>query len=228
MHKHIPVHIPQTINFCPNSPVCPQTGISDWFAPPPTEKLQIWDDQSLLRFPTEKLQIWDDQSLLRFTPPTEKLQIWDDQSLLRFTPPTEKLQIWDDQSLLWFTPPTEKLQIWDDQSLLRFTPQLKNFRFEMTKVYSSLPPQNWKTSDLRWLKFTPVYPPKTEKLQIWDDQSLLRFTPQLKNFRFEMTKVYSGLLPPKLKNFRFEMTKVYSGLPPPNWKTGRSYVETNL
>ena len=40
--------------------------------------------------PTEKLQIWDDQSLLRFTPPqTEKLQIWDDQSLLRFIPPSQ-------------------------------------------------------------------------------------------------------------------------------------------
>ena len=37
----------------------------------------------------------------------------------------------------------------------------------------------------------------------------------MKNFRFEMTKVYSGLpAPPEMKNFRFEMTKVYSGLPP--------------
>ena len=37
-----------------------------------------------------KLQIWDDQSLLRNTPPNfGKLQIWDDQSLLQNTPPPE-------------------------------------------------------------------------------------------------------------------------------------------
>ena len=72
----------------------------------------------------------------------------------------------------------EKLQIWDDQSLLQNTPhQMKNFRFEMTKVYSGIPPPNeklpiwddqsllrntppqWKTSDLRWPKFTLKYPP---------------------------------------------------------------------
>ena len=63
-----------------------------------------------------------------------------------------------------------------------YPPQLKNFRFEMTKVYSGLPP--------------PL---------------------KLKNFRFEMTKVYSRL-PPQLKNFRFEMAKVYSGLLPPTEK----------
>ena len=111
------------------------------------------------------------------------------------------------------------------------------------------PPPNWKTSDLRWPKFTLEYPPQTEKLQIWDDQSLLqntpppnwktsdlrwpKFTPEyppkLKNFRFEMTKVYSGI-PPQLKKFRFEMTKVCSGIPPPpiGLQSGRSYVETNL
>ena len=32
--------------------------------------------------PTEKLQIWDDQSVLRNTPNLQKFQIWDDQSLL--------------------------------------------------------------------------------------------------------------------------------------------------
>ena len=72
-----------------------------------------------------KLQIWDDQSLLRNTPPHYgKLLIWDDQSLLRNTPPYGKLQIWDDQSLLRNTPPPHygKLQIWDDQRLLRNTP----------------------------------------------------------------------------------------------------------
>ena len=71
------------------------------------------------------------------SPPNLKIQIWDDQSLLQNTPPNEKLQIWDNQSLLWITPPP-----------------MKNFRFEMTKVYSELPPK-WKTSDLRWPKFTP-------------------------------------------------------------------------
>ena len=39
-------------------------------------------------------------------------------------------------------------------------PILENFRFGMTKVYSKIPP-----------------PPHFGKLQIWDDQSLLRNTP---------------------------------------------------
>ena len=43
--------------------------------------------------------------------------------------------------------------------------------------------------------------------------------PPMKNFRFEMTKVYSRIPPsPKMKNFRFLMTKVYFGIPP-KWKT---------
>ena len=146
---------------------------------PPHEKLQIWDDQSLLRNtpPNEKLKIWDDQSLLRNTLPPKmknfknfrfeitkvysgispqmknfRFEIWDDQILLWNTPPNEKLKIWDDQSLLRNTPPpppNEKLQIWDDQSLLLNTPS----------------PQ-WKTSktsDLRWPKFTPEYPPPSRK-----------------------------------------------------------------
>ena len=53
------------------------------------------------------------------------------------------------------------------------------------------PPQ-WKTSDLSWPKFTSECPPY-ENLQIWGDQSLLRNTPHIKNFRFEMTKIYSGI-----------------------------------
>ena len=92
-----------------------------------------------------KLQIWDDQSLLRNTPTPHfgKLQIWDDQSLLWNTPPIlENFRFWDDQSLLRNTPPHfGKLQIWDDQSLLRNTPPIsENFRFGMTKVYSGIPP----------------------------------------------------------------------------------------
>ena len=69
-----------------------------------------------------------------------------------------------------------KVQIWDDQSLLRNTPPF------------------WKSSDLRWPKFTPESPPILE------------------NFRFEMTKVDSRI-PPS---------------PPPFRKMRISYVETNL
>ena len=72
-----------------------------------------------------------------------------------------------------------------------------NFRPE-----SPLPPK-WKTSDLRWPKFTLEYPP------------------HMRNFRFEITKVYSRIPPPPpMKNFRFEMTEVYSGIPPPAWNLG--------
>ena len=76
-------------------------------------------------------------------------------------------------------------------------PISENFRFGMTKVLlQNTPPPFWKTSDLRWPKFTPAYPPpfrKTSdlgwpkftleypppfgKLQIWYHQSLLRNTP---------------------------------------------------
>ena len=53
------------------------------------------------------------------------------------------------------------------------------------------------------IKVYSEIPPPIGKLQIWDDQSLLRNTPPLENFRFGMTKVYSQI-PPH---------------PPPNWKT---------
>ena len=107
-------------------------------------------------------------------------------------------------------PPHEKkLQIWDDQSLLWNTlPKMKNFRFEMAKVYFGipLPPPPWKTSDLRWPKFTLEYPPPpNEKLQIWDGQSLL-WNPPL--------WVFSVLTP--------------QYHPPPGPESRRSYVETNL
>ena len=98
------------------------------------------------------------------------------------------------------------------------------------------PPPQWKTSALVWPKFTPKYPPN-EKLQIWNDQSLLwntpppnwktsdlgwpkftpKYPPKMINFRFEMTKVYSEMPPPQIQNFRFEMTKVYSEISPPKW-----------
>ena len=68
-------------------------------------------------------------------------------------------------------PPPPEIQIWGDQSFLQNTP-----------------PRN---SDLRWPKFTPEYPPP--EIQIWGDQSFLQNTPQ--KFRFEVTKVYSGIPP---------------------------------
>ena len=48
------------------------------------------------------------------------------------------------------------------------------------------PPPFRKTSDLRWQKFTPEYPPP----------------PISENFRFEMTKVYSGIPPPLFRKMR--------------------------
>ena len=107
----------------------------------------------------------------------------------------------------------------------------------MTKVCSGMPTPQWKTSDLRWPKFTPEYPPN-EKLQISDDQSLLlECPPKMKNFRFEMTKIYSGM-PPQWKTLDLEMTwsllqnaphneklqiwddqSLLIGIPRPKWKT---------
>ena len=92
-------------------------------------------------------------------------------------------------------------------------------RKPLSEISDQKAPPQWKTSDLRWPKLTPKYPPQNGKLQIWDDQSLLQNTPPMENFRFEMTKVYSEIPPPpQIKNFRFEMTKVYSEIPP-QWKT---------
>ena len=74
----------------------------------------------------------------------------------------------------------------------------------MTKVYSKIAPhlrklQIWDDQSL--LRNTP---PHLRKLQIWDDQSLLQNTPH-----------------PNSENFRFGMTKVYSKIPPltPTQKT---------
>ena len=133
MHKHIPVHIPQTENFCPNSPESPFLEFQTRKPPPPFQKT------SYLR--------WR-KFTLKYPPPILNNFRFEMTSLLRNTPPHfgKKFQIWDDQSLLWNTPPPPphfgKLQIWDDQSLL-WNPH----------------PPFWKTSDLRWPKFTPKYPP---------------------------------------------------------------------
>ena len=118
-----------------------------------------------------------------------KLQIWDDQSLLRNTPPT----FWKTSDLRWpkFTPEYPTSPPFQKTSHLRWP----KFTLEYPSPFR-------KTSDLRWPKFTLEYPPPFGKLQIWDDQSLLRNTlPISENFRFEMTKVYSGIpLPPFSEN----------------------------
>ena len=68
----------------------------------------------------------------------------------------------------------QKAPFWNFRPERPPPPEMENFRFEMTKVYSKIPPPNG-------------------KLQIWDDQSLLQNTP-----------------------------------PPNGLESGRSYVETNL
>ena len=76
-----------------------------------------------------------------------------------------------------------------------------NFRPE-----SLPPPQKWKTSDLRWPKFTPEYPPP------------------MKNFRFEMTKVYSGIPPPNEKLQIWDDQSLLRNTPPPPQVAGGSSV----
>ena len=144
-----------------------------------------------------------------------KLQIWDDQSLLRNTPLPH---FWKTSDLGWpkFTPKYPP-------------PILENFRFGMTKVYLEIspPPPFWKTSDLGWPKFTPKYPPPIlenfrfgmtkvyseipsphfGKLQIWDDQSLLRNTPPTPS-------------PPIFGKLQiWDDQSLLRNTPPPFWKT---------
>ena len=70
------------------------------------------------------------------------------------------------------------------------------------------------------LKFTPEYPPPPHfgKLRIWDDQSLLQNTPPphplQKTSDLGWPKFTPEYPPPTSENFRFGMTKVYSGIPP--------------
>ena len=114
-------------------------------------------------------------------------------------------------------PPMKNFRFEMTKVYSRISPhKMKNFRFEMTKVYSRIsPPPKWKTSDLRWPKFTPEYTP-----------------PKMKNFRFEMTKVYSGIpLPPNEKLQIWDDQSLLRNTPPPppeGLESGRSYVETNL
>ena len=180
----------------------PLSGISDQKAPPQ------WKTSDL-RWP---------KFTPKYPPPKWKLQIWDDQSLAKYPPPVKNF--WFEMTKVYSEippPPPKKLQIWDDQSLLQNTsPPNDNFRFEMTKVYSKIPPPQWKTSDLRWPKFTLKYPPPP---------------PQMKNFRFEMTKVYSEIPPPPNEKLQIwdDQSLLWNTPPPPKGlQSGRSYVETNL
>ena len=179
--------------------------------------------------------------------------------LLRNTPPPilENFRFGMTKVYSGIPPPLWKTS---DLGWPKFTPEypppiMENFRFGMTKVYSGIPPpimENFRfgmtnppppiMENFRF-GMTKVYseiPPHYGKLQIWDDQSLLRNTPPImENFRFGMTKIYSEIPPPPLwktsdlgwpkftpkyphtppppimENFRFGMTKVYSEIPPP-------------
>ena len=167
--NHIPVHIPQTVIFCPNFPESP-------FLELQTRKLHPLPISENFRF--EMTKVYSEIP----PPPLENFRFEMTKVYSEIPPPHfRKLQIWDDQSLLQNTPPpiSENFQF-EMTSLLRNTPPpiSENFRFEMTKVYSKIPPhfgklQIWDDQSL--LRNTP--PPHFGKLQIWDDQSLLRNTP---------------------------------------------------
>ena len=129
-----------------------------------------------------KLQIWDDQSLLRNSPQMKNFRFKMTKIYSGIPPPMKNFRFEMTKVYSWIPPP-----------------QMKNFRFEMTKVYSGIPPQKWKTSDLRWPKFTPEYPPpppQNEKLQIWEDQSLLWNTPPPIGLESGRSYVETNLYPP--------------------------------
>ena len=94
------------------------------------------------------------------------------------------------------------------------------------KFTPEYPPPFRKTSDLGWPKFTPEYLPSPHfrKLQIWDDQSLVQNTPPpiLENFRFEMTKVYSGIPPPHFRKLQIWDDQSLLRNTPPQWKLWES------
>ena len=187
MHKQVSGW---TVNFGPNSPVYPFLELKTRIpTPPPTlENFRFGMTKVYSEIPPHfgKLQIWDDQSLLRNTPPTPpfgKLQIWDVQSLLRNPPPP----FWKTSDLGWpkFTrkyPPTPPFSKTSDLGWPKFTPKyhphpplLENFRFGMTKVYSEIPPHPPLLENFRF-GMTKVYseiPPPNRKLSY---SSSLRFS----------------------------------------------------
>ena len=171
--------------------------------------------------PNEKLQIWDDESLLQNTPQWKTLDFrWPKFTHWNAHPTNEKLQIWDDQSLLRNAhPPMKNFRFEMTKVYSRIPPKWKTSDFRWPKFTSECPPPNEKTSDLRWPKFTPEYPPN-EKLQISDDQSLLWNAPPPQNEKLQISddQSFTSECPPQWKNFRFQMTKVYFRIPP-QWKT---------
>ena len=110
-------------------------------------------------------------------------------------------------------------------------PHFGKLQIGMTKVYSGIPPPFRKTSDLGWPKFTPEYPPILEsfrfgmtkvysgispphfrKLQIWDDQSLLRNTPPprfRKTYNFGWPKFTPEYPPSPMKIVRESKSEIF-------------------
>ena len=86
------------------------------------------------------------------------------------------------------------------------------------------PPPFRKTSDLRWPKFTSEYaPPHFGKLQIWDDQSLLRNTRppfrKTSDLRWpKFTPEYPPPPPPFRKTSDLRWPKFTSEYPPPPFR----------
>ena len=111
MHKQVSVQLTSNSKFLSKFSRKPLSGISDQRAPQWKTSDSRWPKFTpKYPSPNGKLQIWDDQSLLRNTPPP--LPKWKTSDLrwpkftLKYPPPQNgKLQIWDDQSLLWNTPP---------------------------------------------------------------------------------------------------------------------------
>ena len=171
------------VNFCPNSPESPFLEFQTRKPPPP------WKTSDL-RWPKFTLEY----------PPMKNFRF--EMFTLEYPPK------WNTSDLRWpkFTP--------------EYPPKWKTSDLRWPKFTLEYPPPpKWKTSDLRWPKFTPEYPPKMKNFRFEMTKVFPEYPPKMKNFRFEMTKVYSGIPPPQMKNFRFEMTKVYSGIlrntPPP-------------
>ena len=184
--------------------------------PPHFGKLQIWDDQSLLRNNPPPFQKTSDLGWPKFTPEyppfLENFRFGMTKVYSKIPPPiSENFRFGMTKVYSGIPPHFGKLQIWDDQSLLWNTPPpfCKTSDLGWPKFTPGYPPPFWKTSDLGWPKFTPESPPPPHfrKLQITDDQSLLRNNP-----------------PPISENFRFGMTKVYSGIPPQNENCQRVQV----
>ena len=119
MHKRVSGW---TVNFGPNFPESPFLQLKTRKPPPHFGKLQIWDDQSLLRN-TPPIRKTSDLGWPKFTPEyppiSESFRFGMTKVYSRIPPHFGKLQIWDDQSLLRNTPPNEncqRVQVWDFQN----------------------------------------------------------------------------------------------------------------